>query len=384
VNSKGRYRPGTLERIRTRDGWCWYVRFQATVNGVKTRTRQRVGLEKDFPNKSAVWRSAQGLVDEFNKVPELTRAVRRRFNELIDRYIAEEMPIRYSTQKGYKAIIRNQIRPAWGNEFLDEVTPLRVRAWLKGLACSSRYRGHIHGLMRILFRFAMLWEWIPFGENPMSLFRVEGSTRRMKEPQVLTAEQFGAVLEQIEEPAHRTAVLVAACLGLRCSELFALKWSDVGKDTIRIDRAIIDGRVGGVKTIHSRKPLPLHADLAAALLEFRSKTEFNKDDDWIFASPWLAGERPYRPNNVQSLVLVPAGKKAGLPFQLGWHTFRHTYKTWLEDLEVPLTVQRDLMRHADIRTTAQVYGQVGMKTLRAANDRLIVMPIAESRKARKA
>jgi integrase len=235
--------------------------------------------------------------------------------------------------------------------------------------------------MRILFRFAMLWEWIEHGENPMSLFRMEGSTRRAKEPAVLTGEQFGAVLQEITEPIYRTMVLLAICLGLRCSELFALKWKDVLEEVIKVERAIVDGNEGEVKTVHSKKSLPLHPDVAAMLADFRKGTEFNKDEDWIFASSYVGGDVPMRPGNVQRRILIPAGKRAGLPFTLGWHTFRHTYRSWLDDLQVPLTVQRDLMRHADIRTTTQ-YGSTAMNSLRAANDRLIVMPMAENRKAR--
>ena len=80
---------------------------------------------------------------------------------------------------------------------------------------------------------------------------------------------------------------------------------------------------------------------------------------------------PYRPNNVQRRNLIPAGKKAGLTFSLGWHTFRHSYRSWLDDRDVPLIVQRDLMRHADIRTTAQVYGKVNEKKLRGGNNAVV-------------
>lgn len=373
--SKNRYRPGSPELIKTAAGWCWYVRIQTTIDGKKTRPRFRIGLEKDFPNKSAATRASQAIVDDFNRVPDASRAEKRRFDELIDRYIAEEMPPRYSTSKGYRNLLKNHIRPKWGECFVEDVRPIDVRTWLRAMDCSSRARGHIHAMMRILFRFAMLWEWMPRGENPMALFRMEGSTRRQKEPNILTAEQFAAAMEQLTEPIYRCMVLLSIGLGLRCSELFALKWKDVLPDTLKIERAIVDGHEGAVKTIHSKKPLPLHADLAAVLADFKGKTEFNKDEDWVFASWYIGGDKPMLPGNVHRRILAPAGVRAGLPFSLGWHTFRHTYRSWLQDLEIPLAVQRDLMRHAHINTTAQVYGSIAMKTLRTANDKLIEMPM---------
>jgi len=55
---------------------------------------------------------------------------------------------------------------------------------------------------------------------------------------------------------------------------------------------------------------------------------------------------------------------------IGWHTFRHTYRTLLSDADTPLEVQQKLVRHADIRTTTQ-YGEVPMGNKRAANTRAV-------------
>jgi len=35
---------------------------------------------------------------------------------------------------------------------------------------------------------------------------------------------------------------------------------------------------------------------------------------------------------------------------IGWHTFRHSYRSWLDETGAPLTVQKELMRHASIQT----------------------------------
>ena len=60
----------------------------------------------------------------------------------------------------------------------------------------------------------------------MELVTIQGSTKRQEEPRVLTREQFHKLLEQIDEEPFRTMVLMDMCLGLRCSELLALKWLD--------------------------------------------------------------------------------------------------------------------------------------------------------------
>lgn len=44
--------------------------------------------------------------------------------------------------------------------------------------------------------------------------------------------------------------------------------------------------------------------------------------------------------------------------RLGTHSLRHTYRSLLDSVGTPLAVQQKLMRHTDIRTTMNVYGDV--------------------------
>ena len=52
---------------------------------------------------------------------------------------------------------------------------------------------------------------------------------------------------------------------------------------------------------------------------------------------------------------MPAGLKLGLG-RIGFHTFRHTYRAWLDETGAPMGVQQKLMRHAHISTTMDQYG----------------------------
>jgi integrase len=55
---------------------------------------------------------------------------------------------------------------------------------------------------------------------------------------------------------------------------------------------------------------------------------------------------------------------------IGGHTFRHRYQTLLRKHNTNLDVQQRLMRHADIRTTAQ-YGEVPMENQEQANSQAV-------------
>jgi len=58
---------------------------------------------------------------------------------------------------------------------------------------------------------------------------------------------------------------------------------------------------------------------------------------------------------------------------IGWHTFRHTYRSWLDETGAPVGVQQQLMRHADIRTTLNQYGDSVMPAKRNANSKVVEM-----------
>lgn len=46
-----------------------------------------------------------------------------------------------------------------------------------------------------------------------------------------------------------------------------------------------------------------------------------------------------------------AAEKLG---EIGCHTFRHTYRSWLDETGAPMKVQRELMRRASIQTTMNI------------------------------
>jgi len=154
-----------------------------------------------------------------------------------------------------------------------------------------------------------------------------------------------------------------------------LKWGDfdfVG-NTIMIQRAIVGGKVLSVKTDASEAPLPLDESLIRLLLDWRSKSQFNSDTDWVWASPHSGGEMPLYFNAIQRDYIIPASVAAGLG-KIGWHSFRHTYRSWMNAQGTPLGIQKDLMRHSSISMTTQ-YGTGVVPAMREANSRVVRMVI---------
>jgi hypothetical protein len=53
--------------------------------------------------------------------------------------------------------------------------------------------------------------------------------------------------------------------------------------------------------------------------------------------------------------LEPAAKEIGIVGHFGWHTFRHTYATLLKGNGEDVKVVQELMRHANISVTLNIY-----------------------------
>ncbi len=367
--SKGeRYKQGTLEKVKLKAGWCWFLRYTVVTSERTSRPRERIGLVSEFRNRTELNRAADVVRRRINQPGEGSRS----FGEVIERYIASaKLPEQHSTRRGYLSMINCHIRPRWGKVALEDVHAEPVDTWLLALPVGNKRKGHILNVMRLLFVHAKYIRWY-VGENPMRDFKIVGGTKRAKSPGTLTREEFHDLLTKLDEPV-RTMVTAAMCWGLRISELLAIQWQDLDflSGTVRLKRGIVEGRVGRLKNMPSEASLPMHQHLASVLLEWRKQTEFTDLEQFVFASPWTAGERPYNGGKIQSSILRKVGREMKLPYSLGWHTFRHTYRAMLRSVGAPIDVQQHLMRHADIRTTMQTYGGTRLEELRPANEALV-------------
>ncbi|MGZ4831683.1 MAG: tyrosine-type recombinase/integrase [Terriglobales bacterium] len=170
-------------------------------------------------------------------------------------------------------------------------------------------------------------------------------------------------------------LLLAMCLGLRFSELIGLKWADFDWKNLKVNirRGCVRQRVDDVKTRYSRKPLPMDPELAEVMLTWYRSAPFAAPEGWVWGSPYRNGRQPYCYTRLYEEI-TEAGRNAGLG-EIGWHTLRHSYRSWLDETGAPMTVQMNLMRHSDIRTTLNLYGDAIPETLRAAHGKVVRMAL---------
>jgi integrase len=291
-------------------------------DGGYTKRSEVIGPVSMLKTEANAWRAIEHRKLDVNSDHPQGQAVT--IGMLVSRYLETELPeLRHSTANGSRSYLNHQIKPRWGDYPISKVKPFAVEQWLKGLDLASRTRGHLHNLMRVLWNCAMRWELTEIGENPMKLVRVRGTSKRQREPMVLSVAQFRLLLGELDEP-FRTMVILDLATGLRCSELFALKWCDVLWEdlTLLVRRGIVTGAVSDVKTKYSNAGIPLDPALAEVLLNWQRKTLFKNPEDWVFASPFVKGKMPWYPWGVERRHIIPAGIRCGIG-RIGWHSFRH-------------------------------------------------------------
>jgi integrase len=378
--TRTRYQNGSL-RVKKRGNGLkiWEFRYYEPLpegNGRGLRA-VAVGTLQDYPTEAAARKSdaVQAIILRINAEHTLGPVTASTVAALIARYEKEEMPARYSTRSSYQSYLDNYIRPRWGEAPIANVRAMAVEDWLKRLTLAPKTRGHIRSLMSTLFKCAQRWELIE--TNPMQLVRVKNVSKRLERPSVLAAEEFHKLLPHIREP-YRTMVLIAGCLGFRASEIVGLQWRDFDfeKSTLLVQRGVVHGRMDDVKTEYSRDVVPVAPELAKELLAYHDRCVPTKEG-WLFANP--ATGKPYHQEEIQKKHIRKAAKAAGIKSKVGWKTFRHSFRSWLDQTDAPIGVQRELMRHASIQTTMNVYGRAMTDSKRQAHSNVVQMVLkAES------
>ena len=183
-------------------------------------------------------------------------------------------------------------------------------------------------------------------------------------------DEFHKFVRCLSEPFH-TIALVCVSFGLRISECLALKWSDIDwlNSKLAVQRGIVRQRIGDVKTNYSQRRMAIDVEMLEVLKAWKQRTQFTTDGDWVFASPVKVGRQPWSYDQVWRMFLR-AAEKTGIG-RIGTHSMRHTYRSWLDAVGTPVAVQQKLMRHADIRTTMNIYGDVVTDEMAQAHRKVV-------------
>jgi integrase len=369
-----RFQRGSLRVESRKNGQTWVLRYFATreLDGKRVEHTLSVGLLRDLPNRSTAWSEVerQNINYQINQ-PGFRGHVT--FADLAQHYMQNELsdqadtvdPKAYTTICIYRHILNDYLIPRWGKRPALSIEPLEIEKWLqalhreKGLANPTLDK--TRRVMSIVYKHSQRHGLIPRSEESNPLRFVRCKTTSDYEAIILTPGQTLMVLLDLQGP-ERTLTLMAAGTGLRISECLGLQWQDVdfSNQLIRVRRTWVHGHLGSPKTKASKAPVPLHSLLAESMKAWQQESPYSQPHDWVFPSFRLKGKKPRCPNMLVEDYLRPAAVKAGVlaqedPHRFGFHNLRHSLASFLVRSNTdPKTVQT-LLRHANVKTTLQLY-----------------------------
>lgn len=352
-------------RNEARGTWVFFP----VLNG--RRTTRKLGALKELTQEQADRRAEELLrslkLQAERKSPTVLWVV--------EQFRVEKMHrLRHSTQRVTELWLRKYVVGHWGSKLITDLQPRPVELWLESLPLAPKTRGHLRELLHRLVDYAMWCGSIPVGTNPVSLVRVRGSSKRKTRPRSLTVNEYHVLSKHLGEP-FKTMTLLQLCLGLRVSEMLALRWQDVDwmGSNLNVEHGIVNQHLDSVKTESSRKTMVLDGRLLQVLATWKQLTLFRDAGDWLFPSPIKLGRLPYSYTGYWR-ALQTAADRAGLG-RMGTHTFRHTYRSWLDSVGTAITVQQKLMRHSDIQTTLNIYGDVVTDEMERAGSKITALAL---------
>ena len=300
--------------------------------------------------------------------------------------------VRVKTFTTYEDMAKKHIVPALGTRLLQQLqTPEIQRFYNEKLEA-----GRLDGKGGLSSRAIHMMHQVISGALKQAL--AEGRIQRnvaeavklpplkYKSMRSLSREELAELMKAVREDRLHAAFEVELATGLRRGELLALRWQDVdlNKKVIHVRRTLKRVRAEGgerrtklvfeePKTDKSRRTITLTETAVKALKLHRVRQaeeklrvgEAYQDNGLVFATPL---GRPIDPDGFYkhfSKIL----KKAGISHR-SFHNCRHTVATVLLEEGVNPKVVQELLGHARVGITLDIYSHVDMKTMQQATDKL--------------
>lgn len=267
-----------------------------------------------------------------------------------------------ATKRCYATCLRLHILPRIGGRMLEALTPADVLECLAPLCERGQTRAAQLTLITLRAALGDAQRLGLISSNPAALVRAPRHERRPTaywQPEELSrflAAQRGQELYAVW--------LLAACCGLRRGELLGLRWEDVDLRSARIhirrQRVPVEGRIieSPPKSAAGRRSLALAPPVAASLASLRRRSPWAV---YVLCHP--SGE-PYSAQELRH-ALDAAASAAGLP-HIGLHGLRHSMAAAAVAAGVELRTLQQIMGHAHVATTADIYAHVSPETSAAA------------------
>lgn len=347
----------------------WYVWITDSDGNEDRRHRNRVIGRR--PSKSPqLLSAADAALPEMTKAEaqaELDRIIRvevggvdpRRDGGMTfgDFFRGQWLPVRVSTWRNNTketnlAVFETHIEPRWGKVKLDQIDAPAAATWLGELAktYSPSMVGKARCYLKSVVAEAVELKYLP--TDPLRKLRKPKVVKRVDQT-FLTPEEVHALRDQMRGLRDRLILDILIATGMRPSELFALRWSDVMEGALYVDEGFTGGRMEEPKTICSKAAVAVPAEIMTDVEKWRQESKPAIEKDLMFPSETGT---PIYCENWRKRILDKAAKLAGV--RVTFQILRRTLATLSLHSGIPLKSVQAQMRHANAQTTLNIYAKI--------------------------
>ena len=354
-------------------GSKWSYRFKITLPNGKKITKEKSGFKSSYE-------AFKAKNEEIARI-KLCNFVEKKItlNQMYELFLEESATKHksYNTIKRYNSLYENHIRNTIGKMLVGKIQPLDITHFLnqKEEEYNSNYPIGFYNLFLVIFGFAKKHKYImedimQYVDRPKEYVR--------EEVKLLTPEQFNALEARLQSTNVQVAFAIGKNLGLRASEVYALRWQDFNFETNTVEvRKQLQKRNGiwcfaPTKTAKSARTVYFGEEFSKymkfvkdlqdqnrkRLKEFYKSNKIincmGKTEETIEVEDFVnVKENGSMLSPDSNKVISRIAKEMGLKFK--FHMLRHYYISTLQQNGVDITVIRDNVGHSGLRTILEVY-----------------------------
>lgn len=333
------------------------------------------------------------------------RAERITLNELFDEYISQKYDLKQSTRTNYKYMYNHYVRESFGKMRISKIKYTDVKKFYYSLILEKGFKPNsmeiVNTLLHPAFTMAVRDGLLRLNPTDGVMTEIKKShSWEKKKRHALTIPEQRAFTNYIANSAEYRGwyPLFTVMLGTGCriGEVLGLRWQDIDfkNRTININHNLVyraqdDGtcinRVNSPKTSAGIRIIPMLDEVFDAFLEeyqYQKVIGFSTDEiDGYSGFVFCTGEgKVYLPGMINRTIhsicadynkeeAAKAEEEHRDPVLLphfSCHHLRHTFCTRFCENETNLKVIQEIMGHADISTTMDVYAEATQEKKKAS------------------
>lgn len=331
----------------------YYVRPDGLHEAIRIIDGKRVAFrgktDAEVERKMLAWRGEQKEKTRFKPIAEAW------WNEM-------EPTWAYNTLRGYKASYARAV-DHYGLSYVADITPEDVKTYIDDFSRGGRSRQVVVTLLQIIRQildYAVLKQYISI--NPARAVKPPRNLPRGHR-EALEKSEIEAIKAHRTEPLYLFPFLIYET-GCRYGEALGLRWEDVDRANklIHIQRSVYymssAPLLKAPKTERGLRSVPLLDDLDAVFPRKLPK-------GYIFSED--GGKTPLRKG--RAIKLYDAFRDAS-GVTATCHQIRHGYATALFEAGVEPKIAQQLLGHAQLSTTMDIYTHIRKDALQAAAQKM--------------